>query len=323
MHARRLAILDDYQQVALSMADWSPIASVLDIEVFTRPFESEAQLLQALHGFEAVCLLRERTPLPRSVILQLPNLKFIGITGTHNRSLDFQTARERGIVVSHTGSGSSEHPTCELTWALILAAMRHLPQEDRALRAGKWQTTLGASIHGKTLGIVGLGRIGRRVAGIASAFGMRVAAWSPNLTPERAAQAGVTSVSKEALFQDSDIVSLHIVLSEATRGIVGAKELSSMRPGALLVNTSRGPLIDEAALLRELSAKRIRAALDVFSKEPLPQDHPLLHLDNVVLTPHLGFAVEEVYSVFYRDMVENVAAYLSGSPIRVPDVAGH
>lgn len=318
---RKLAILDDYQRVALSTADWSAIRQHAEIHVFDRPFADEHAAAAALRDFEMICLLRERMPVPASLIAALPNLKFICITGAHNRTLDIAAARARGIVVSHTGNGASEFPTAELAWALILAAARYIPQEDRALRAGTWQTTIGTTLHGKTLGLVGLGRIGRQVAAIGRAFGMSVVAWSPHLTAERAEAGGAMLVGKNELFASSDVVSLHLVLGETTRGIVGAAEFARMRPGALLVNTARGPLIDEAALLAALRERRIRAALDVYDREPLPRDHPLLALDNVVLAPHLGFVVDDVYSVFFNDAVENVAAYLAGQPIRLMSAA--
>lgn len=297
-------------------ADWSAIRRQVKVQVFDRPFADEREAAKALRDFEMICLLRERMAMPASLIAALPALKFICVTGAHNRTLDLAAAHERGIVVSHTRNGDSQYPTAELTWALILAATRHLPQEDRAMRAGAWQTTIGTTLHGKTLGMVGLGRIGRHVAALGRAFGMTVLAWSPHLTAERAEAEGARLVSKDTLFADSDVVSLHLVLGDTTRGIVGAGELARMRRGALLVNTARGPLIDEAALIEALRDRRIRAALDVYDREPLPPDHPLLTLDNAVLAPHLGFVVDDVYSVFFRDTVENVSAYLSGQPIR-------
>lgn len=319
MGTRKLAILDDYQNAARTAADWSVIQQQVDIQVFTQPFSSENDAAKALRDFDMIGLLRERTPFPASLIARLPSLKFICVTGTHNRTLDLAAAHERGITVSCTRSGSSEFPTTELTWALILAAARHLPQEDRALRSGRWQTTLGSTLNSKTLGIVGLGRIGRQVAHIGRAFGMNILAWSPRLTPERARESGASLAAKDELFSRSDVISLHVVLNDATRGLVGAAQIQRMKRGALLVNTSRGPLIDEKALIEALEARQINAALDVFHQEPLSPSHPLLSLDNVVLTPHLGFAVQEVYSVFYHDMVENISAYLAGRPIRLLD----
>ncbi|HEY0147282.1 MAG TPA: D-2-hydroxyacid dehydrogenase family protein [Methylovirgula sp.] len=315
---RKLAILDDYQGVALQFADWSAVGAAADITVFREAFKSEQQIAQALSGFEMVCLMRERTPFPASLIEKLPALNFIGVTGPHNRVLDLAAARKHHIVVSCTRGGASEFPTTELTWALILAAARHLPQEDRALRAGAWQTTIGVTLHGRTLGLLGFGRIGQRVASIGNAFGMKVIAWSPNLTPERAAGGGATYVSKDELLSQSDVLSLHMVLSDKSRGIVGADEFKKMRPDAILVNSSRGPLVEEQALLAALKSQRIRAAaLDVFDQEPPPLDHPLRILDNVVLTPHLGYVTEEVYSTFFNDTVKNALAYLAGRPIRL------
>lgn len=317
MKMRRLAILDDYQQVALSLADWSAVQQQVDITVFSQPFTDEDEAAAALSEFEMIGLLRERTPFPASLVHKLPALEFICATGAHNRTLDIAAAQARQIVVTNTGSGDSEFPTTELTWALILAATRHITQEDSAMRSGAWQTTIGSTLHSKTLGIIGLGRIGRHVARVGRAFGMNVLAWSPRLTAERAEEGGALLATKDELFRNSDVITLHVVLNDDTRHLIGPDELRSMKTGALLVNTSRGPLIDEAALINALSDKRIRAALDVFHREPLPPDHPFLALDNVVLTPHLGFVVKEVYSTFYKDMAENIAAYLAGKPIRV------
>jgi D-3-phosphoglycerate dehydrogenase len=313
----RLAILDDFQRAA-EKTDWSAISDQVQIEIFDRPFPGPDALVEALRGFDMLCLLRERTPFPASLIGKLTDVRFIGVTGAHNRTLDLAAACERGIVVSHTRNGSSEYPTAELTWGLILAAARQIPGEERALRAGAWQTAVGTTLYGKTLGLLGLGRIGRRVAAIGAAFGMNVVAWSPNLTDERAGESGVTRVDRDELFSLSDVLSIHLVLGDATRGIVGARELALMRPSSILVNTSRGPLVDEAALIETLNARRIRAAaLDVFDREPLAADHPLHSVPNTVLTPHLGFVTEEVYSVLFGDTAENIAAYLAGAPIRV------
>lgn len=317
MQRHRLAILDDYQRVARSILGPSALPETVAVETFDRPFADIRDAASALRGFDMVCLLRERTPFPAALLGDLPDLKFVCITGAHNRTFDFAEARKRDIVVSHTRNGASEFPTAEMTWALILAVMRNLPQEDRALRSGGWQTTIGSTLHGKTLGVIGLGRIGIHVAAIGRAFGMHVIGWSPNLTPERAAAAGVTFVTKDQLFAQSDVVALHMVLSDHTRHVVGAAEIARMRQGAVVVNTSRSLLIDEAALIEALRSGRIRAGLDVFSTEPMTQDHPFLSLKNVVLTPHLGFVTEEVYSVFFQEAAENIRAYLSGRPIRV------
>jgi phosphoglycerate dehydrogenase-like enzyme len=239
-------------------------------------------------------------------------------TGLRNNGIDLPAARDHGVTVCHTRSGSTELGTSELTWALILGAARHIPLEDRRMRAGRWQTTIGTTLHGKTLGVLGLGRLGARVAAIGAAFGMQVIAWSPNLTAERAAAAGARMVTREELFARSDVLTIHLVLGPSTRGIVDAGQLARMRSSAILVNTSRGQLVDENALVEALAEKRIAAAaLDVFEREPLAADHPLLRMDNVVLSPHLGYVTRESYGIFFEDVVENIAAYLSGSPIRV------
>jgi phosphoglycerate dehydrogenase-like enzyme len=285
--------------------------------VFTRnlgPDEAAA----ALQGFDAICLLRERMPVPASLIAALPDLKLIAITGAQNRTLDLAAAHARGIVVSRTErSGNADFATAELAWGLILSALRHIPREAAGMRAGAWQTTLGEGLAGLTLGLVGLGRLGRRMVPVAKAFGMDVIAWSQNLTAEAAETAGARRVEKAALFREADVISLHLVLSERTRGVVGAAELGLMRPHALLVNTSRGPLIDGPALVEALRARRIGgAALDVYDTEPLPADDPLRGLDNALLTPHLGYVVRERMRDFYEETAENVAAFLDGRPIR-------
>jgi D-3-phosphoglycerate dehydrogenase len=315
----KLAILDDYQHVALKMADWSQLARRCEIDVIDRPLAVPDEAARVLAPYDIICMLRERTAAPRALIERLPNLKLLAITGLRHRTLDLDAATERGILVCH----SSDHPgahrgTPELTIGLMLATIRRIPQEDRRTREGRWQGSLGTQVYGRTLGIVGLGKIGRQVARVAQALDMNVIAWSQNLTADSAAQAGATRVEKDDLFRQSDVVSLHLVLSERTRGIVGAHELALMKPTAHLINTARGPLIDEAALVQALQARRIAgAALDVFWHEPIPPDHPLLALDNVVLTPHLGYVVEESYRAFYSDLVEAVTAYLDGTPVRM------
>ncbi|EHR51595.1 lactate dehydrogenase-like oxidoreductase [Saccharomonospora marina XMU15] len=310
----KIAILDDYQNVALSLADWDSLHA--DIEVFTRHIADRDELVRRLAGFDVVVAMRERTPFPDEVLAGLPDLRLLVTTGHRNASIDVAAATRRGIVVC--GTGYLPHPTAELTWALILAAVRHLPKEERAMREGGWQTTLGTSLHGSTLGLLGLGRLGSRVAGIGQAFGMRTIAWSHNLTPERAAEHGVTAVSKERLFAESDVLSIHLVLGERTRGLVTAAEFALMKPTALLVNTSRGPIVDESALVQALRQGDIGgAALDVYDTEPLPADHPLRSLPNTVLTPHIGYVTRDVYEVFYRDAVADIAAFAQGSPIRV------
>lgn len=310
----KIAILDDYQNVALSLADWDSLHA--DIEVFTRHIADRDELVRRLAGFDVVVAMRERTPFPDEVLAGLPDLRLLVTTGHRNASIDVTAATRRGIVVC--GTGYLPHPTAELTWALILAAVRHLPKEERAMREGGWQTTLGTSLHGSTLGLLGLGRLGSRVASIGQAFGMRTIAWSHNLTPERAAEHGVTVVSKERLFAESDVLSIHLVLGKRTRGLVTAAEFALMKPTALLVNTSRGPIVDESALVQALRQGDIGgAALDVYHTEPLPADHPLRSLPNTVLTPHIGYVTRDVYEVFYRDAVADIAAFAQGSPIRV------
>ncbi len=262
-----------------------------------------------LQPYDVVCVMRERTPLRRELIEQLPNLKLIASTGGRNASIDLQAAAERGIEVVHTGYSST--PTVELTWALILADRRHILRESAALRAGEWQHTLGEDLATRTLGIIGLGNLGSLVAKVALAFGMNVIAWSQNLTAQRAAAVGVSLVTKEELLRQADIVSIHLVLSARSRGLIGAAELALMKPTARLVNTSRGPIVDEAALIDALAAGRIAgAAIDVYDVEPLPPDHPFRRLDNVLATPHIGYVARGLYEIFYRDTVANIAAWL-------------
>ncbi|TPW91598.1 D-2-hydroxyacid dehydrogenase family protein, partial [Mycolicibacterium fortuitum] len=273
-------------------------------------------LVEALSGHEVVVAMRERTPLDASLLADLPALKLLVTTGPFNAAIDVAAARRLGITVS--GTGGAVTPTVEHTWALILGLQRHLVTEDQRIRDGLWQSTVGSDLHGATLGLVGVGRIGSRVAAIGTAFGMNVIGWSPNLTEERAAEAGVIRVERDALFAGSDVVSLHMVLAGSTRGLVGATELAAMKPSAILVNTSRGGLIDESALLQALRSKQIRgAALDVYQQEPLPAGNPLAQLPNTLLTPHLGYVTETVMSIFYRDIVEDIAAYCAGSPLRL------
>jgi D-3-phosphoglycerate dehydrogenase len=315
----KLAILDDYQRVALKMADWSNIASRCEIDVIDRPLQVPEEAARVLAPYDIVCMLRERTAGPRSLIEKLPNLKLLAITGLSHRTLDMAAATEHGVLVCHSSAHAGAHQgTPELTIGLIFAATRHIPQEDRRTREGRWQGSVGTQVFGRTLGIVGLGRIGHKVARVAQTLDMKVIAWSQNLTAASAAEAGVTRVEKDELFARSDIVTLHLVLGDRTRGIVGAHELSLMKPTAYLINTARGPLVDEAALVATLQQRRIAgAALDVFWQEPIPANHPLLALDNVVLTPHLGYVVEESYRAFYGDIVEAVRAWLDGKPIRM------
>ncbi|HYM33449.1 MAG TPA: D-2-hydroxyacid dehydrogenase family protein [Candidatus Cybelea sp.] len=313
----KIAVLDDYQEVAAGLADWKSLGG--DVTVFNDHIADVEALVRRLAPFEIICCMRERTPFPASLLARLPNLKLLVTTGARNLSIDVAAASARGVTVCGTGGGAStEHQMTEFTWSLILALVRHIPAEDRGMRQGGWQTTLGTTLAGKTLGLVGVGRIGADVARIGRAFAMKTIAWSPNLTPERASKAEVDLVSKQDLFRQADIVTVHMVLSDRSRGIVGADDLRLMKPTAYLINTSRGPLVVEAALLDCLRNKRIAgAALDVYDREPLPADHPLRRLDNVVITPHIGFVTNEAYRTFYRDTVEDVRAFLDGKPIRV------
>ncbi|GAT02373.1 D-2-hydroxyacid dehydrogenase family protein [Mycolicibacterium fortuitum] len=311
----RIAVLDDYQGIA-DTVDWSPIPRPPHVTALREHIAPGPALVEALSGHEVVVAMRERTPLDASLLADLPALKLLVTTGPFNAAIDVAAARRLGITVS--GTGGAVTPTVEHTWALILGLQRHLITEDQRIRDGLWQSTVGSDLHGATLGLVGVGRIGSRVAAIGTAFGMNVIGWSPNLTEERAAEAGVVRVERDALFAGSDVVSLHMVLAGSTRGLVGATELAAMKPSAILVNTSRGGLIDESALVQALRSKQIRgAALDVYQQEPLPAGNPLAQLPNTLLTPHLGYVTETVMSIFYRDIVEDIAAYCAGSPVRL------
>jgi len=308
----KVAILDDYQDVALRLADWSAVRRRAEITVFNDHLADPAAVVERLHPFDVVCVMRERTPLSRDILQQLPRLKLIASTGPRNAAIDMRVAAERGIVVTATGYEST--PTIELSWALILASARHLAREAASVRDGGWQTRIGTNLRGKCLGVIGLGNIGKEVARIALAFGMTVIAWSQNLTSEIASAAGATLVDKDALFRQADIVTIHLILSRRTSGLVGAAELALMKPTAWLVNTSRGPIVDEAALIEALQARRIAgAALDVFEIEPLPADHPFRRLDNVLATPHIGYVTEELYRTFYGDAAASIAAWLDSN----------
>jgi phosphoglycerate dehydrogenase-like enzyme len=305
----RVAILDDYQNASLKMADWSPLTGRAAITVFTDHVSDAEAVVERLLPFDVVCVMRERTPLPRSVIERLPQLKLIASTGPGNASIDVKAATERGIVVAHTGYDARS--TSEMTWALILASARHVASESAHLRAGGWQLTIGDGLHGKTLGVLGLGNIGSEVARIGSAFGMDVLAWSQNLTADRAQAFGARLVSKAELFRSADILTIHLVLSQRTRGLVGAAELQAMKPSARLINTSRGPIVDEPALIEVLRDRRIAgAALDVFDIEPLPPNHPFRSFDNVLATPHIGYVARELYQTFYGTTVANITRWL-------------
>jgi len=315
----KLALLDDYQGVALAMADWAPVRARAEITVFRKAFASPDAAAAALADFDVIGAMRERTRFPRDMLARLPKLKCIVTTGMQNAAIDMAAARERGIIVSGTTNGPGGHATAELAWALLLALARRIPAEDAAMRAGEWQTFVGTVLYGKTIGLIGLGRIGSLMAGYARAFGMNVIAWSPRLTDERAASVGAKRMEKDALLAEADIVSLHVALNDGTRGLIGANELARMKPGALLVNTARGPVVDEAALLAALREGRLAgAALDVFDREPLPAGHPLLAVDGrVVLSPHIGYVAQEVYRAFYGDTAEAILAFLDGKPVRV------
>jgi phosphoglycerate dehydrogenase-like enzyme len=308
----KVAILDDYQNAALKSADWGPVTAKAEITVFTDHLEETGPLIERLAPFDVVCVMRERTPLSREVLQRLPRLKLIASTGPVNASIDLQAVRERGIAVTNTGYGST--PAIELTWALILAATRHLVQESNSMRGGGWQTALGRELRGRTLGIVGLGNIGSEVARIGLAFGMTVVAWSQNLTAEKAAASGAKAVSREQLFGVADIVSIHLISSARTRGLIGERDLALMKTTSILVNTSRGEIVDEVALVSALEKKAIGgAALDVFQQEPLPANHPLRRLSNVLATPHIGFVAEDLYRTFYGDAAASIAAWLESA----------
>lgn len=305
----KIAILDDYQNVALRMADWSPVARRAEITVFNDHVADPKALVERLLPFDVICVMRERTPLSREVIGRLPKLKLIASTGPRNASIDVVAAQERGIRITATGYRST--PTIEMTWALILASERCIVQESNSVRAGGWQTSIGRELDGKVLGVLGLGNIGGQVARVGRAFGMQVIAWSQNLTAEVAEAAGATRVSKDELFRGTDILTIHLILSDRTRSLVGAREIALMKPTSRLINTSRGPIVEEAALIEALQSHRIAgAALDVFDREPLPPDHPFRHLDNVLATPHIGYVGEDLYRTFYGDVAAAVAAWL-------------
>jgi phosphoglycerate dehydrogenase-like enzyme len=313
----RVAVLDDYQGVALEMADWSVLPSDCQVQVFRDHLSDIEALTQRLRDFEVVTCMRERTPFSRDLLERLPNLRLLVTTGMRNAAIDVQAATDLGVVVCGT-AGGPDAPPAELTWGLILALVRHIPREDAATRAGHWGTTVGMSLEHKVLGVLGLGRLGAKVAKVGVAFEMSVIAWSQNLTAEKAAQCGATLVTKDELFARSDILSVHVQLSDRTRGLVGARELGIMKPSAYLINTARGPIVDEAALVQALQARSIAGAgLDVFDEEPLPPGHPFMVLDNTLLAPHMGYVTKDQYQVRYRETVENVLGYLKGEPLRI------
>lgn len=318
----RVAVLDDTQDVARTSADWGLLAGRAEVAFFHEPFADEADAAARLRPFQILVPMRERTPFPASLLRRLPALRLIALTGARAPTLDLAACTEQGVLVCNTGIDSAA-ATAELAFGLILSCARAIPRADATVRAGGWHAGLppGFALAGKRLGILGLGRLGSRVAAYGAAFGMEVVAWSQNLTAEAAQAGGVRRVEKAELFEESDVVSIHLVLSERTRGIVGPAELASMKEGAVLVNTSRGPLVDEAALVEALRSGRIRAGLDVYDREPPPADHPLRRQDAAVLTPHLGYSTRAVFAQLYGESVENILAYLDGSPIRVVNPA--
>ncbi len=316
MSSCRIAVLDDYQHVALTSADWSPLDGRATVTVFHDAIADPDALAARLAPFEVVVVMRERTRIDAALIARLPNLKLIAGTGKRNAAIDLAAARARGIVVTGSVGGGSSLGTAVLAFGMMIDLMRGVSREAASVRAGGWQVGLGADLEGATLGLVGLGRVGSRVAAMAAACGMKVIAWSQNLTDETAAAAGAVRVSKQALFETADVVSLHLVLSGRTRGVVGAAELAAMKPSAYLINTARGPLIDEAALIAALGEGRVAGAgLDVFDTEPLRADHPFRILPNVLATPHIGYVTRGVYADGYRQMIANILAFLDGKPV--------
>jgi len=312
----QIAVIDDWQDVARDVVDWSVLESIGEV-TFVHDYPADnATLVERLGKYEVICVMRERTRFDADLLGLLPNLKLLVTGGMRNAALDMPAAAALGIKVC--GTDSYKHAAPELTWALVMAATRDLVKEANALRAGRWQQGLGGDLHGKTLGILGLGSIGQRVAQFGQVFGMRVIAWSENLTAERAEQAGVTYVSKQQLFEQADVLSVHLVLSERSRGLVDAQALDWMKPTALLVNTARGPIVDETALIKALQKRRIAgAALDVFEQEPLPDLHPFRTLDNVLATPHAGYVSRQNYEQFFRQMIEDIQGWAAGEPVRL------
>jgi phosphoglycerate dehydrogenase-like enzyme len=312
----KIAILDDYQNCALSMADWSVLPPEAEITVFIDNIADLDALVARLLPFQVICAMRERTRFDRELIEKLPNLKLIATTGSWNAAIDMKACEELGITVA--GTGAAPNSTPELTWGVILALLRHIPDEVNSVRSGGWMVGVGGDLRGRTLALMGLGNIGSEMAKIGLAFGMKIIAWSQNLTDEKATAAGARLVDKETLFREADVLCIHTVLSTRTRGIVGAHELGLMKPTAYLINTSRGPIVDEAALIDILTRKAIAgAALDAYVPEPLPADHPFRTLPNVLATPHIGYVTEDTYRIFYGETVENIAAFLAGNPSRI------
>lgn len=311
-----VTVLDDYQRVALTSADWAPVRRDFDVRVIDEHITDESALVAALAGSEVVVAMRERTPFPRELLRRMPHLRLLVTTGMRNAAIDIAAARAGGVTVCGTEAASNAVP--ELTIGMMIALMRNFAVEDTAVRAGRWQHTIGPGLNGKTLGVVGLGRLGIPVATLAQAFGMHVIAWSPNMTTKRAAEHGATAVSKRELFQHADVVTVHMPLSERSRALIGASELAAMQPTAYLINTSRGPIVDEGSLLAALHEHRIAGAgLDVYDIEPLPADHPLRSTPNTLLLPHLGYVTTDTYEQWFNQVVEDIVAWRRGRPIRV------
>jgi phosphoglycerate dehydrogenase-like enzyme len=312
----KIALLDDYQNIALKMSDWSLLPEKTSVEVFSDHIENTDKLIERLIGFEVVCAMRERTPFPENILKSLPNLKLLVTTGMRNASIDVAAAVKLGVTVC--GTGGLPYPTAELTWGLVLDLARNISTEYNSTRQGKWQTTMGVGLKGKTLGVLGLGNLGSQVANYGKAFGMNIISWSQNLTEEKAHEHGVTLVSLDTLMSDSDFLSIHTTLSSRTRGLINKSKLRLMKPTAYLVNTSRGPIVNESDLIEVLENKEIAgAALDVFDNEPLRRDHSFMELNNVIMTPHIGYVTKETYELFYRETMECVMAFMAGDPIRV------
>lgn len=312
----QVAILDDYLNAALELGDWSQLDGKAEITVFDQPFANEADAADKLSGFEIIVGMRERTPFPASLIQKLPALKLLITTGMRNLSFDMEAAKAQGVTVC--GTGGLGQPTAELAWAMILGLACHIPAHDNAMKGGNWQTRMNGDLQGRTLGVIGLGKLGSAVATVGNAFGMNVIAWSQNLTDERAAEVGVRRVDKDELMAQSDYISIHLILSDRSRGLIGADDLARMKPTAYIVNTSRGPIIDTEALLSALRAGKIAGAgIDVYEKEPLPADDPFRALDNVLLTPHMGYVATSNIAHMYSQAAEDIAAFLDGAPIRV------
>jgi phosphoglycerate dehydrogenase-like enzyme len=310
-----IAILDDFQNVTRELADWGRLPPYVSVTIFNEHFEGE-ELIGCISPFDVLVITRERTPFPRSVIERLPRLKLLVTAGSRNLGIDIAACRDHGVLICGTEAGSS--PTAELAWGLILSVARHIAKEDRNLRSGRWQSTIGFALKDKTLAILGLGRLGSQMAQVGLAFGMKIIAWSENLTAERAAERGATRVEKSELFRMADVLTVHVLLSERTRGLVGRNEIALMKKSAILINTARAAIVDEATLVEALVEGRIAGAgLDVYSREPLQPDAPILKAPNTVLTPHLGYVTRETYEIYFPQALEDVEAWINGAPIRV------